>query len=194
MSRETHGFCPNCKEECAVDAELRCLWCDTPTRKKKRGGGRPVGVHGKLTDRHLQALHHFHLEQGISIRELGRRIWRKAGYASPASAAESISQGFKRLHLPALSRELAVAKANERRRLPGSPGTANRSAYKRWLRSKNGGYRRCKGTKTQPPGKGQPCSRYALVGSEFCHAHEPSRQQAHAAQLADMRARVGAAA
>jgi len=194
MARQTHGFCPNCKEQCAVSAELRCLWCDTPTTVKKRGGGKPAGVHGKLADRHLQALHHFHLEQGVSIRELGRRVWEKAGYASAASAAESISQGFKRLHLPALSREAATAKANERRRQPGSPGTANRGAYKRWLRKKNGGYRRCKGIKKQPPGKGRPCSRYALVGSDFCQAHEPARQPALAARLEEMRSRIGAAA
>lgn len=193
MTRETHGFCPNCNEQCAINAEHRCLWCDAPTREKKRGGGKPAGVHGKLSDRHLQALHHFHLEQGVSIRELGRRIWEKAGYASPTSAAESISQGFKRLHLPALSRQAATVKANERRRQPGSPGTANQSAYKRYLRKKNGGYRHCQAVKTQAPGKGKPCSHYAMAGSEFCFVHDPDRHDQVAEQLAGMRDRIGAA-
>ena len=177
-----------------ADSQSITAWCGAPTREKKRGGGKPAGVHGKLSDRHLKALHHFHLEQGISIRELGRRIWEKAGYASPASAAGAIREGFKRLHLPALAREASTTKANERRRLPGSPGTANRKAYKRYLRKKNGGYRRCQATKTQAPGKGQPCRHFAMADSDFCHVHEPARQRQIADQLADMRQRIGAAA
>lgn len=112
--RPTHGYCPECKEDSAIDFERRCLWCGTATRQG-RGGGKPKGVYGKLEDRHLRALHVFHIDKGVSIRELGRRIWRQAGFASAHSADVAIGEGFKRLGLPALSRSEATAAANRNR-------------------------------------------------------------------------------
>lgn len=189
----THGWCPSCKEESAIAADRRCMWCGEETRKRGRGG-KPKGVHGKLEDRHLRALHRLHSEQGLSLRELGRRIWEKAGYANAHSAGMAISYGFRRLGLPALSQAEATARANEARRAADSPGTADRSAYKKWRRRQKGGYRACKGIKRQPPGKGQPCTRWALVGSDYCYAHDPSRREEIVTHAAEMRSRIGAAA
>lgn len=173
--RPTHAWCPACAEDSAIDAEGRCLWCEGLTRAR-RGGGKPKGKWGKLTDPQLRLLHSLHVDEGISQRELGRRVWQRAGFASAHSAAAAIGAGWKRLALPALSRQEMTARANRARRAPDSPGTADRKAYKRWLREKRGGYRTCAGIKTQPPRKGSPCTRYAMEGSDYCLNHDPARR------------------
>lgn len=191
--RPTHGWCSNCSENSAINFTGECLWCGGPTEQRTgRRRGKPVGVYGKLDDRHLKALHCFHHDKGVSIRELGRRVWRAAGYASAKTAAQSISDGFKRLGLPAMPQGEATAKANKLRRAPGSPGTSDRAAYKRWRRKANGGYRPCQGTKLTAPGKGQPCGRYAMTGADFCRFHNPAHREAVVAKAREMRERIGA--
>jgi hypothetical protein len=194
MKRPTHGWCPACAEDSAIDAEGRCLWCEgatMPEKPKKRGGGKPAGKWGYLTDAQLTLLHNLHHDEGLSTRELGQRIWRKAGFASAHSAANSISAGWKRLNLPALSRQEMTARANVARRADDSPGTGDRKAYKRHLREKGGGYRVCAGVKLQAPGKGQPCSRFAMVGSDYCIGHDPERRAEVVTRAAAMRERLG---
>lgn len=195
MNRRTHGWCASCSEDSAVNAGGgECLWCGGPTvRRSGKRRGKPVGVYGKLTDAQLKALHRFHRDHGVSIRELGRRVWEAAGYASEKSAANAISDGFKRLRLPAMPRELAVRKANESRRSPESPGTKDRAAYKRWRRKRDGGYRPCQGAKLTPPEVGRPCERYALTASDFCRFHSPDLRAAVVAKAAEMRSRIGQA-
>ena len=191
--RQTHAYCPACKEESAIDAERHCLWCGGETQRGRRRG-KPKGVYGKLSDDHLRALHRFHLEGGHSVRALGRRIWDRAGFASAGSAAMAISTGFHRLGLPVRTQAEGTARSNKGRRGPNSPGTADRAAYKRWLRTQKGGRRRCQGTKLQPPEKGRPCKRWASRGSDFCRQHDVEKRAAMVAQLAEMRKRIGAAA
>lgn len=113
-TRPTHAYCPSCKEDSAIDFERHCLWCGGETRTAHKPG-KPAGVWGKLEDRHLRALHRFHLEQGVSIRELGRRVWRQAGFAGAHSAGVAISYGFKRLGLATRSRSEATAASNRER-------------------------------------------------------------------------------
>lgn len=59
---------------------------------------RPLRVPHRLSDNHLRALHGFHLD-GVSVKELGRRVWDRAGYASEEAAANAIARGFTRLGL-----------------------------------------------------------------------------------------------
>src|SRR3954451_10172716 len=61
----------------------------------------------RLTDDHLRALHGFH-QEGIPVKELARRIWDRAGYASEESAANGLRRGFARLGLPSSTRSPAV--------------------------------------------------------------------------------------
>lgn len=171
----THAYCPACSEESAIDREGRCLWCGGRTRRKIRNGGKPAGVYGKLSNDHLRALHVAHM-QGTSIRELGRRIYERMGYASPQTAAMGISTGWKRLSLPARPQGEATSKSNVERRTPGSPGTADRSTYKKWLRRKAGAQRPCQGVRLSYPRKGEPCQRWAMHGSDYCLQHDPDRR------------------
>jgi hypothetical protein len=183
-------YCSRCHEQVKTDGDGACLWCDGPTSQRRRRGGKPRGVYGKLEDRHLHALHHFHTQKGVSIRELGRRVWSQAGFANAHSAGVAISYGFKRLGLAALSHSEATARSNRQRAATDSPGTADRAAYKRWRRKRNGGYRICQGVKLQAPRKGSPCTRYALIGSEFCLMHDPERRAEIVSRAAEMRSKL----
>jgi hypothetical protein len=91
------GFCRACDERAAT-VEGRCVWCDTPIDQSKRNGP-PPGFGCHLTDDQLLKLHRLHLEGGVSIRELGRRIQVVAGYRTPGAAEFGIRNGFKRLFL-----------------------------------------------------------------------------------------------
>lgn len=157
----THWYCPTCNEDCPVDSDLSCLWCATPTRKAKRKGGTPPGVYGKLSDDQLRALHRFHADGGLSIRELGRRVWEKAGYASWESAAHGIRIGFNRLHLTVHKR------SHQDLQVP-----------------------RCSAVKSSPPGVGRRCRSFVAAGSEFCRLHDPARREevvAHARAMVETR-------
>lgn len=186
--RKTHAYCSHCKEESAIGRNGHCLWCDQPTGEAKRRG-KPAGVYGRLTDEHIRVIHRYH-ERGYSIRALGRQIYEKMGYASAESAAMAISDGFKRLHLTAQAQPEATASSNRRRAAKDSPGKANSTEYKRWLRKKNGGMRPCQGVRKNYPNKGRPCQRYALKDSDFCLQHDPKRK-AEVVQIAK-RARAAA--
>lgn len=96
----THGFCPGCNEESALDARGACLWCGAAVTTLRVKGRYKRRIDTFLTDDHLRKLHHLHFDGGFSIRELGKRIWKAAGYASWNSAARAIARGFHRLHLP----------------------------------------------------------------------------------------------
>lgn len=171
----THAYCPACSEESAIDREGRCLWCGGRTRRKIRNGGKPAGVYGKLTDDHLRALHVAHM-QGTSMRELGRRVYERMGYASAKSATGAMQKGWQRLNLPTRDRLDAIRLSNVERATPGSPGTADRSTYKKWLRRKAGAQRPCRGVRLSHPRKGEPCQRWAMHGSDYCLQHDPDRR------------------
>lgn len=83
-----------------------------PEEKPAHGGWGPEPGRGSLlSDENVLALHRLHIEGGVSIRELARRIYRKAGYASWEAAMHGIRRGFRRLGLEAQRRhptELAI--------------------------------------------------------------------------------------
>jgi len=184
----THAYCPTCKQESAIDRSRHCLWCGGETTTRKRGGWKRPDKTAYITDTQLRALHLAHVN-GASIRELGRRVWQRAGYASEKSAANAISEGFKRLGLPARDRIEATVKASYKH---GKGARDNKAAYKRWKRRQEGHARPCRGVKTQPPEVGRPCRRFALADSDYCRSHDPRFAEARAAELEQARARIGA--
>jgi hypothetical protein len=42
--RPTHGWCPACREDSAIAFNGSCLWCGGPTRERKRGGWKRLGL------------------------------------------------------------------------------------------------------------------------------------------------------
>jgi hypothetical protein len=157
-----------------------------------RRRGKPYGVYGKLTDDELRALNRLHLEGGLSIRELGRRIWERKGYASAASAGSSISYGFRRMGLASRDRVEATVKVSLKHG-KARRGQA-RTEYRKELRRKTGELLdrpRCAGKKLNPPRAGEPCQLVALADSKFCFQHDPRFDVSRRKQLKAMRARVG---
>jgi hypothetical protein len=77
--------------------------------------GKPFGVYGLIPDDELEDLHSVHVRLGKSIRQIGREVWQQYGYRSPQSAANSISDAWKRMGLYALSRSEMTAKSNRER-------------------------------------------------------------------------------
>jgi hypothetical protein len=107
-----------------------------PVERKRRSDS-------KLKDRHIEVLHQMHTERGVSIRELGRFIWERAGFASAEAAARAITRAFDRMHLPA--RPYAESRELTRRK----------------------GERLCEEVKAS----GESCGNFAMVGSSLCWGH-----------------------
>lgn len=99
--RPTHGWCPACKEESAIDAAGNCLWCDGPTeqreapKREQESNGAALG----LSHAHLRALHRAHVEQGATVEALAGRVAERVADKSPESAASLIRMGWNRLDL-----------------------------------------------------------------------------------------------
>jgi transcriptional regulator with XRE-family HTH domain len=84
--------------------ELRALYPDPPEREAPRDPrpmGPPPGLGSKLSDEQVRVLHRLHIERGLSLRELGRRLYRQLGYATDEAATFGIRNGFRRLGLEA---------------------------------------------------------------------------------------------
>lgn len=198
------AHCPACRETVTPivdqDGLPICPWCDTPTLAHRRGGWkRPdMTARCKFTDLQLQALHVAHVEQGMSINRLAKQTYNKVGYKSRHSAARAISAGFKRLGLPARDRIEATRLASTTHGRGGRD--RDEQAYRRFMKAQRGwnslqgpGRPRCKAVKTQPPGKGQQCTRHALADSDYCTQHDPRRELERQAHMARMRRRRPAA-
>lgn len=189
----THGWCPTCKEESAIDRNGNCLWCDAPTVElSKRCGGwkRPdLAAKRKVTDIQLQALHRAHM-QGQSLNSLAKRTYEKLGCASSGAAATAISRGWKRLGLRARDRvEQVRLTCTVHGKAPKHGPRPGYSAYKRRAGLKPPYRPRCKADRKQAPRRGEPCERSALMDSKYCYSHDPRFELERQAYLAKVRAR-----
>lgn len=187
-------WCPKCKERTGLPERGICPWCDTPlVFKAKRGGWkRPDLRCSKLTDTQLRALYIAYNEHGMSVNALAKRVHAKVGYKSHHSCAVAISEGWKRLGLPARDRIEAVRLACTTH----GRGARDRDekAYREFLRLQRGwrsqqgpGQERCKGVKVNPPGRGTPCPNPSMTDSDYCYAHNPRRELARQVHLGKVR-------
>jgi hypothetical protein len=158
-----------------------------------RDATRRRGVPARLSDEQLRAAHRLHIAAGLSVRELGRRGWQAWGYATPKSAATALSKGWRRLGLFARDRIEATVKAStvhgHATRAAKARYTPEYAEHRKTLRRQS---ERCAGVRTQYPRKGERCSRPALIGSEFCWAHDPAREAERVAHLERARSRLAA--
>jgi hypothetical protein len=158
------------------------------------GGGRPVHIdEGLLAEaRRLYA-------SGLSLRQVAAELYPRTRYATVASCAEALYGHFKRRGWKLRAqREVTAARNYKHGRKPRAQTRQQQNSYRRWLAAQRGwqaiqgpGRPLCKGVKTNPPGKGTPCQRHALVDSEYCYSHDPRRALERHALSARMRARVG---
>lgn len=165
---------------------------------ERRPSGKPVFVHARLKPAHLRVLYEAkYVGEGLGVFRIGELVWQRFGFASPRSAAAAVRQGFVQLGLELRSQPEATALKNRRhgRKPRAIAGTPAEQEYRRWLKAEQGKYRpACVGVKATSPGKGRPCSRPAMVGSEFCSSHDPARKADRVAACARMRGRIGATA
>ena len=188
--RLTHGYCDACRQDSAIDARGRCLWCDGPTRQRaKRGGWKRPNLRGsRYSDAQLRALHVAHL-RGQSLNALAEQTYEAVGYGSQGSAVSAISREWKRRGLRALDRIESTVRASTKHGRAPREGRDN-AAYRRWFKAQNDRYQPlCVGVKRQAPRKGEPCQRPAIEDSDYCQSHDPSRELARQAHLVRVRAR-----
>lgn len=156
---------------------------------KTRGGWKRPDRWGLYSKPQLRLLYKLHLEQNQSINSLAKRTYEKLGYASHNSAAKAISTGWKRMGLQARDRiEMCRIASTIHGR---APKHGPRVGYKTFLRNqRNIPYQPfCRGFKSNPPRQGSPCHARAMVGADYCQAHDPLRALENQARCARMRRR-----
>jgi hypothetical protein len=160
-----------------------------------RRGGRPKGSVRRLTVAQVRMLHRLYVDEQLSTHALGALVWRQAGYASAKSAGRGVWQAFRELGLPVRTQSEATSLRNTRhgrctRELRAAGGDHGPDGYRQWFRREQARYRPvCAGVRTQYPGKGQPCTRPAMAGSDYCWSHDPTAAAERDAHLEAMRAR-----
>jgi hypothetical protein len=179
-------------DRCVTAVGLDTIWTLYPDHEPagRVRGGRRTGVPRKLTDEQIRAAHRLHIDGGLSIRELGRRLYERYGYSSPQSLANCLCAAFDLLGLDARDRIQAV------RAVSTVHGKATREhrdrAHTRAGRVRRGEILdrpRCAAVRTQHPRKGQPCGNRALADSDYCWGHDPRYEQQRQAILEDARRR-----
>lgn len=127
----------------------------------------------KITTEQLRAVWKLHRDGGISLARIAQELWERLGYSSWQTCYQAIRKGLYRdMRYPRERRaatRLAVETHGVFHRM--DPDEV-RDYWQTWRRNHGIGVRRCQGRKTRG---GAHCRRYALKGSEFCGAHDPSR-------------------
>jgi len=163
-------------------------------RGRSGSGGRPVHITGEL----LSEARRLYVS-GLSLRQVAAEIHPRTGYKTVASCAEALYGHFKRRGWKLRpQREVTAARNYKHGRKPRAQTREEQNAYRRWLAGERGwqavqgpGRPPCKGVRQNPPGKGRPCRRRALVDSDYCYSHDPRRALERQAATARMRARAG---
>lgn len=141
------------------------------------------GVPPFLTYDQVRACHALYM-QGLSLREVARRVHPHTRYASVKACANGIWQQFVLLGLPRRDRKAAIVKANQARGF---------GMTRRELRVRRGetlDRPPCAGVRTQYPRKGAACRLPAARGSIYCRHHDPAKAEDRAAGLAAARDRL----
>lgn len=172
------GFCPTCCERTITGPDRRCLWCDSKIRVRRPSRRR-------ISDDQVRAAHRLYMRP-LSLPELGELLWGRLGYGSPKSCEIALQTAFHALGLHVRNQGWNNVKHGMARR------DGDLAAYYRARRRAAGGARRCRGRKTWYPGKGEPCSLYAMHDSDYCVHHDPTRAEERNEHLRRMRERRAA--
>lgn len=193
--RIEQSWCETCKEWSVIDAGRPCAFCDT-ILVKRRGGWKKKPRY-RINEKMARALHAKYV-QGFSARRLGIELHGVLGYKSHHSADVAIGRAFRRFGLPVRERIEATvlastssglspqdrAERTRKRRAAGLVASGRRAMQPRQPL--------CAGTRAYYPRKGERCSRWARIGSEFCTAHDPALKAERDRHMAEMRARLAA--
>lgn len=193
-ARLDQAWCPQCREWTVLDPGQPCAWCDTRL-VRRRGGWKRPDLTGLITEPAARAIHAKY-QQGVSARTLGRQLYQVLGYRTAHSCEVAIGTAFRRYGLAVRDRIDATVLASTTNGLSPRDVQARRRA-RREAELVVSGEREmqprqptCHGVRTQAPGKGQPCTRPAMVGSSFCHSHHPDLEQQRNERLAHARSLI----
>ena len=139
----------------------------------------------RLSERQVIAAHRLYMARGWSLRTLGAMLYGPLGYASANSAANSLREMFVAAGLPRRERVAATVMASQTHGLrPRQPSSQQRDAYNALRRERRERQERCGAFTTDT----RPCPRPAMVGSDFCFAHNPATKELRDTILATARA------
>lgn len=201
-SRPDSGYCSKCAQVSLLTRGGLCAWCDhpvaprskatPPATRPKAGRNANRGYPVLMGEDVIEEARRIY-ETGASLRVVARELLPRTGYASEKSLAVALGDQFRHRGWPVRGRiEQTVMESTVHglaRR--GNVDKRHRAA----LRRRRGEVRGviCAGVRQNYPGKGDPCKRAALAGSDFCYQHDPARRAEVADNLRAARARIGAA-
>lgn len=159
-------------------------------KAKPRPGDRRRHRRGRLPEKTLRTAYELHMRKDVSVNRLGHLLFEKHGYSTPTTCASAISNGWRRLGLKARDRIEMTRIASTKNGL--SPRD-HRERYRRRREAglTNKGHQRqpmCLETVKSRARKGERCGRPALVGRDYCAAHDPAANEKRREHLARMRA------
>lgn len=158
-----------------------------------RRPGKPIGVHGRMSEAQVRAAHVLYDEGGYSLRGLADLLWESVGYPNAHACSNALSGYFIRYGLPRRDRvaatQAASVKHGRARRKAYRVDPDDYAAYRAEMRRASGEVRgvMCAGVREQYPRKGAPCENHALAGSDYCRSHDDRYREQVALNLADAR-------
>lgn len=182
---EDDAYCLICHEDVSPLAG-RCPWCDTQVAKRPPRSIRRVGQGRRLTDAQVRQAHRLHWEKGLSLRELGRQLYKKAGYATAQSCANALSNAFAGMALKPRDRiDATVLVSTTHGHSKRNPQTAEelaaKAARRRELRAAQG--TRCPHVTIY----GHPCPNFTAPGLDTCRRHSAEGMRRNAENLSRAR-------
>jgi hypothetical protein len=189
------GYCPTCKTRSLLSRAGLCVWCDTPVAGKTKPAERKrsnAGIPWLMQEDVVQDARKLY-ETGRSLRSIGAELLSRTDYKSARALANALSTVFHHRGWPVRGRiEQVVITRTKHGRLRRD---ARDQAYIRYQRRQRGEVRDviCKGVRLSYPRKGEPCSRPALAGSDYCYQHDPATREAVVATCQKMREQRAAA-
>lgn len=185
---EPEAYCHACRED-VTPIGGRCPWCDAEIGERPLRSIRRVGQGRLLTDDQVRTAHRLHWSEGLSMRELGRRLYVQYGYASAKSCATALSVAFTKLALQRRDRIEATRLASTTHGLSPRPrldeSAAVREARARYRREARARYRlRCEAITNF----GTRCPNYAQPDGLVCRHHTPEGLERNARVLERARA------
>lgn len=183
------AWCPSCRGIEATCSDGLCVWCGSQTGGntdcRPQGNRANAGIPYMADEATILEARRLYLT-GLSLRAVADTLHERTAYRSASAFRDALQRCFVYRGWSRRDRiEIAIAggRTDEQRK-------AARRAYARTWRKQSGNalHLRCAGVKANT---GEPCSRWAQVGSAFCFVHDPACELERARQTAHARSHIG---
>lgn len=194
MSIPSEGYCPTCRTVSLLNRRGECVWCDHPiavrvTEPKRRKGPSP-GVPLLMQEDVIVDARAMYAE-GRALAAVAAELLPRTDYASVTTLAQALRKVFAYRGYPLRSKaEQLVTQSRKHARLMREDPLRAEERLARIMRGENPS-RMCLGTITNGTRAGQPCSRHARAGADYCNAHDPALRERQLERAAHMRSARG---